>query len=177
MQNVDGTITVDWKTTAENNIKKYVVEKSADAINFNTIGTKNILMNNGTAATYNFKDEFPFEGKNFYRIKIEYLNGDIKYSHVVKIAIDKTVPGISLYPNPIVGRSLNLYFAPQFFGNYNITIVNEIGQTIWSGKILCDNNSGRKFSVELPKNIAAGKYHLSMSDSSGKSFKTALLLL
>ena len=177
VRNIDGTIAVNWKTTAENNIKKYVVEKSVDDITFNAIGTKDILINNGAEATYIFKDEFPFAGNNFYRIKIEYLNGAIKYSEVVKIAIDKIVSGISLYPNPTVGRSLNFYFDHQFFGNYNIKLVNQVGQTIWASKIFCDNNIGRKFTVELPKNIAAGKYHLSLSGNGGKSFKTYLILL
>ncbi|MCY7293593.1 MAG: hypothetical protein LH615_15555, partial [Ferruginibacter sp.] len=177
VRNVDGTIAVNWKTMAENNIREYVVEKSADAITFNAISTKNALMNNGAEANYGFNDVLPFDGNNFYRIKIVSLNGEVKYSNVVKVAPLKNDSDISVYPNPITGRSLNLNFATQFFGSYKIVLINEAGQKIWTSRILYNGNSGGKIRLELPKNIAAGNYRLTLFDKEGKSFKIALMLL
>ncbi len=177
VRNVDGTIGVNWKTTAENNIREYIVEKSADGRIFNTITTKNALMNNGAEANYGFNDVLPFDGNNFYRIKIVSLNGEVKYSNVVKLAPLKKDSDISVYPNPITGRTLNLNFTTQFFGSYKIVLINEAGQKIWTSRILCNGNSGRKIRLEIPKNIAAGNYHLTLLDKEGRSFKIALMLL
>lgn len=177
VRNVDGTIAVNWKTAAENNIMEYIVEKSADAIIFNTKNTKNALMNNGAETNYGFKDMLPFDGNNFYRIKIASLSGAIKYSEVVKVSPLKNVSGISMYPNLVTGRLLNLYFTTQIFGNYKIVLINEAGQQVWTSRILYNNNSGGKIRVELPKNIDAGNYHLTLFDKEGRSFNIALILL
>ena len=177
VRNVDGTINIKWQATIENNIREYIVEKSADAITFYTIHTKNALINNGSNANYFFKDMLPFDGDNFYRIKITTLNGTVKYSKVVKVGPIKNVEEINVYPNPVTGRSLNLYFANLSFGNYDIVLINEAGQQVWTSKILFSYSSGGKIKLELPTNVAAGKYYLSLLDKDGRSFKITLMLL
>ncbi len=177
IRNDDASITLNWKTIAENNIREYVVERSANAISFNAIKMQTAMLNNGAESNYSFKDLSALEGTVFYRIKITALSGAVTYSNVVKMTGLKTGAGVSVYPNPVTAKLMNVYFTSPSFGNYNISLVNTAGQQIWTGKILYNNNSGNKITVELPENIAAGKYYLSLSGKDGKSFKTVVMVL
>lgn len=177
IRNVDNSISLNWKTNAENNVATYTVEKSADGITFNAIAAKNAAMNNGMDAAYTIKDMLPFEGNNFYRIKIIFLNGTVKYSEVVKLASIKNATEMMAYPNPIAGRILNLYIGKQLLGNYQLILTNGVAQQVWSSKILYSHNNGNKITVELPKTLAAGNYQLTIMEKDGSSFKIALVLL
>ncbi|MBC7936367.1 MAG: hypothetical protein H7Y86_13535 [Rhizobacter sp.] len=176
-RSVDGTIAIKWKNVAENNTKEYILEKSADAILFTTLTTKTALMNMGTEANYGYNDMLPFEGNNFYRIKIVALNGAIKYSEIVKVALLKNAPAISIYPNPLKGRLLNIHFTSSMFGDYNIALINKAGQQVWTSSILYNTGSGNNIQLVLPKNLIAGGYHLNIIDKEGKSYNIALMLL
>lgn len=176
-RNTDNSISVNWINASENNVMEYVVEKSADARNFNAIHTEAAEKNNGNNANYNYKDVYPFNGNNFYRIKIKSLNDIVKYSAIVKVAPVKNMSDISVYPNPVTEKLLSLHFGNKSYGSYKIALINEAGQQIWSSSILYNNNSAGKITVALPTNLAAGNYNLTLFDKKGKTFKTLLIIL
>ncbi len=177
IRNVDNSISLNWKTNAENNVATYTVEKSADGITFNAIAAKNPAMNNGMYAAYSIKDRLPFEEDNFYRIKIIFLNGSVGYTRVVKLALLKKTADISIYPNPARGKTFTLYIGKQMRGNYHLLLSNSTGQKVWSSQVLYNHNNGNKIMIELPENLAAGNYQVMLLDMEGFVFKTAVLLL
>jgi hypothetical protein len=176
-RNTDVSINTNWKTAMENNIKSYTIERAKDDMIFNTIATKDIVANNGSTANYSFKDNNALEGINFYRVKINALNGEMTYSNVVKVEALKTKTFISLYPNPVSGRTLSLNFTGSASINYQAVVVNEVGQRIWTGSVYKDNSIGGKISLTLPKGIAAGNYVLLLYDKNGKSLSLPFILL
>ena len=93
-----------WATTHEINVKEYLLERSANAINFKTI---NRQKPNGTPAAngnYQYLDERVDQLKAdalYYRIKQTDNDGSHSYSSVVKIAMpNKAVTPTLVYPNP-----------------------------------------------------------------------------
>lgn len=177
IRNDDQSISVNWVNAAENNINNYIVERSVDSSTFNEISRKSAYLNNGGNATYSYKDMLPIEGYNFYRIKMVFSNGTVKYSAVVKVAPITKASEIAVFPNPVSDRTLNIYFTKPYYGSYETLLINSRGQKVWSSKILYSNNSTGKLTVELPPNTASGIYQLILLDKDGKKTKITIMLL
>ena len=168
----DKNIIVNWKTENEINIKQYELERSSDGISFDKINTQNARANYGKGAAYAHKDEGSLLGVNFYRVKAINENGQFQYSIIVKVSAAQTLPGISVYPNPIVDGKVNIYFTNNTAGNYTIQIANSIGQVVYRSRwnIPAGNNirtidNGPRFKPwAIP-----GVYQLSIFSEKGDS--------
>jgi hypothetical protein len=92
---------LEWKTSAEENVKDFVIERSMNGVSFQTIGVihaKNIL----SGASYSFMDNIPDKAQTYYYrlISID-KNGDQKKSGLIVIEYKQYVfNAFSLYPNP-----------------------------------------------------------------------------
>lgn len=90
-------VKLSWNTENELNLQHYEVEKSIDGITYAQIATvaaKGNLQNSYTAV-----DDKPFNGINYYRLKIIDKDGSYKYSTILKIDFTKKYL-ISILPNP-----------------------------------------------------------------------------
>ena len=97
---------------------------------------------------------------NFYRIKSVYKDGSQKYSSIIKVASGKTAAGsIIIYPNPIKGNVINLQFTNQVSGLYQVRLINNAGQMIFSNKITI-NGSNTIQSVNTNKELKGGLYQV-----------------
>ncbi len=93
-------VRLDWQTNNENEITKFIIERSADGSTFEQIGSS--LSNNISGINnYSFNDIQPLLPINFYRIKLIDAAGKITYTEVRKINFDKNGIDISIYPNPV----------------------------------------------------------------------------
>src|SRR5690606_15854129 len=81
------SVSVSWNVAAENAIQYYVVEHSSNGSSFIQTGTVAATANNGGSASYSFADASALTGDNFYRIKSIGVNGEVKYSGIVKVSI------------------------------------------------------------------------------------------
>jgi hypothetical protein len=159
----DNLVKVDWQTANENNIKVYTLEKSGDGNNFSSIG--NILADNLSVNKYSFTDNYPFNGYNYYRIKSEDSENNLKYSEVLKIFVGKGSGTVKVFPNPLIGNFINLELVNQPADSYQIRVRNEFGQVVISKKI---EYAGGSFNLTLnmPLNIPHGMYQLEVSGAS-----------
>jgi len=100
--NDDGFL--QWKTENEINTSVFIVERSTDANNYSPIGT--ILASNTTGVhRYAFTDPNITslgEATVYYRLRQVDLDGRIKYSGIVTLAIEDKKITIQLYPNPVM---------------------------------------------------------------------------
>jgi Lamin Tail Domain/Secretion system C-terminal sorting domain/Bacterial Ig-like domain len=92
----DNTVKLRWKSAEELNSREYIVQRSADGLNFSSIGT---VAAKGAAAEYILVDAHPVAGDNYYRLKPVDLDGKFIYSKVVKINFGR-LPAIRISPNP-----------------------------------------------------------------------------
>jgi hypothetical protein len=100
----DGDVNeLEWVTATELNNELFVIERSADAINFVELGT---VDGNGTTnyeITYNFTDFTPIQGVNYYRLKQIDFDGTFEYSSIIAVEVEGGVTKTSivkLHPNP-----------------------------------------------------------------------------
>ncbi len=86
-----------WEAGEQQNIDRYIVEKSIDGIRFNSIGTVAL----GNHSRYQFRDTFSLTGTCFYRLKMMDRAEGFNYSTILKFTGKSGSPVISIYPNPV----------------------------------------------------------------------------
>jgi hypothetical protein len=96
-----GNIQLTWVDTNNQNTQIFQIQRSIDSLNFQTIGTLDVL---DGKSDYGFVDQPEEAGKYYYRIRIVSNYGDVVYSnvidalHEVQVMFDK----IEVFPNPAV---------------------------------------------------------------------------
>lgn len=100
--NDGGKAKLNWMTYAEENNKGFVIERSIDSRNWKQIGFVASAADGGNSSeelTYDFFDNAPVSGDNFYRLKQTDIDNKFTYSEVRTIAFGHNNT-ISIYPNP-----------------------------------------------------------------------------
>jgi hypothetical protein len=156
----------------EQNIKKYLVEKSADGQLFAAINTTTADNRNSNNKAYSRVDSNAFAGNNFYRIRSIGRDGESGWSEVVLVKGDAVATGIRIYPNPVSNDNFTLEINSGITGKYGVRLINSLGQTIWSNTI---NYTGGVLveNISPAGSLVPGLYQLQLtiSGSSTKMFK------
>ena len=84
---------------AENNSKDFEIEKSTDVNNFYLIGKMKAAGHSNKLLNYVFEDQ-EIEPSNFYRIRMNDLNGQSKLSKVILVNDNNTDQSLALLKNP-----------------------------------------------------------------------------
>lgn len=164
-QNSD--IALEWTVENEVNIVKYDVEKSTDGRTFSSVNTTMVTAGRNAANSYKWTDTKVIPGNNIYRIKWYDLNGTIKYSQLVNVAIERKVIPFTIYPNPIKGSNIHLQFANQPSGNYKFSVISSNGQLVWSTELFISSGSKTR-ELKVDTYLPPGMYSLQI----GGSFNT-----
>ncbi len=159
-------VQIDWTNATESDMSAYVIERSADGINFSTIGQSAPRSNQFDKVSYTFVDAAPLAGTNFYRIKAIELSGKNVYSKALRVDLGSSPKGISLYPNPVHGSVINIGFTAQK-GQYSLNVLNAAGQIVYRQAL---NHAGGNMSqsVSLPASMKAGVYNVLISGDNYK---------
>jgi predicted RNase H-related nuclease YkuK (DUF458 family) len=158
---INKNIRVEWNAENEINITQYVIERSNDGQHFVQVKSVTATTHNNHISAYNWLDENVFEGNNYYRIKSIGINGDIKYSTIMKVYIGTDIPEIELTTNVITNNSVIFKMNSMPRGMYSINLVNNLGQVMYSKKINRENGSSTE-NIRLTKNFITGIYHLNI---------------
>lgn len=170
-QQSGAVIEVSFSTTNEINMLSYEVEESKDGSNF-TKGT-NLEAKHGVTNNYTWVDIAVNNGSNYYRIKAIEKNGEVKYSQVVKINIDKQGSGFTVYPNPVKNRTINLQLTNIEKGIYTVKIANNLGQEIASEVL--NHNGGSATQIISIGNAQTGRYNMIITNGVTKVTKTVIV--
>lgn len=152
-------VKLNWEVAAEINIRNYEVQRSADGINFITIGTISAKANSSNGNNYGLSDATAPSKILFYRIKSVETNGESKYSSIIKVSAGDVKQGFTIVSNPIENGVINLQFTNQQAGSYKIKVINNSGQNIITQNV---NHAGGNNNqlVNLPATTAAGIYRV-----------------
>ena len=154
-------VQVEWTAQQENNIDRYEVERSQNGQQFIKLGSVEAKGNSSVVINYNLFDPAPLGGVNFYRIKIIEA-GKITYSQVMKVTISNGATLITIYPNPLKGKTIVLQMNNLQKGNYTITLSNGLGQQLLH-KVIEHPGGSATSTIEPSKVLAAGVYLLRLS--------------
>ncbi|WP_199120868.1 T9SS type A sorting domain-containing protein [Pedobacter sp. ASV28] len=133
----------------------YELERNTDGRNFVKIAS---IKANGKASNYNYTDESPGFGGNYYRLKLIEENGNAQYSQIVNANVKSLTDfSVAAYPNPVV-ETLYGNINGKTEKNATVTLLDINQKTI---KKIAVTDS--KFSINM-KNMAVGVYLLKYSD-------------
>ncbi|MBS1495927.1 MAG: alpha/beta fold hydrolase [Bacteroidetes bacterium] len=161
-------VKLHWLTTNEVNTSNFVIEHSANAITWQPIG--NVASANTNSADYNFTDQNPVNGYNYYRLKMLDKDGAFTYSAVQAIYFDDVIQAFTLSPNPAVSMVV-IHFA-QPVNNAVITLMDAQGR-----KLSEKNYNGMAVTnYNMPVlNLPAGVYFITISTA--KQLSTQRLVI
>lgn len=89
-----------WTTAQENNISRYVVERSQNGQQFTALQAL-AAKGNQLYNAYQIDDVRPLAGNNFYRLRIEEKDGTVRYSKLVRLQAANNTAGFAVWPNPV----------------------------------------------------------------------------
>jgi hypothetical protein len=155
-------IVLQYEALNEREMQGYAVERSADGTVFNKLGEQQPV--NGTSVTnrYNYTDNNPLAGVNYYRIKGSSVNGQLQYSNVITVKTGSMMPLVTVAPNPVVGKVLNLKLSQLTKGSYKMIVSDVAGRTIFSKEMVYDGVNAI-IKTTLPSALKTGNYYVRLS--------------
>ncbi len=159
---LDSKSMINWSTASEGGTDYFVIERSADKVNFSEIGRVEAQGYSYQEKDYVFVDGDPILGQNYYRLKSVDFDGSLDYSEIRVLEFDARSMNRSyskVYPNP--SNSSELKVIPAFDGA-NLEIRNSYSAILYSE---ADLKRDELFALS-DLNLAAGAYFLSLSSTS-----------
>jgi hypothetical protein len=134
-----------WTTTQEVNVSNFIVERSSDGVQFQSIGNRAAQQGYSGNNDYSFTDSLPAP-TSFYRLKMTDLDGTFSYSPVREVNSAVAV-SISCYPNPVV-NSVNIRIDDPKPAVYRYSVVTTDGRILQAGVIEA-GGAGQQISLNL----------------------------
>jgi hypothetical protein len=131
--------------------------------------------NAGGTASYSYNDLQPYAGVNYYRVKAVSTSGAVSYTTVVKLAPANEKAPFSVSPNPVKDKMIRLQAVAQAPGDYKVQLINNAGQVVYKGLISVSGSTYVQ-RIQLPANIAAGNYRLSVTDADGHTQAQSIII-
>lgn len=145
-------VQVNWTTASELNNDYFMVQRSANGIEFENLGKIEGAGSKSSATTYQFIDENPLPDVSYYRLRQTDFDGKTTFSNVV--SVNFSASEFSLYPNPVT-YGIDVTLSRK--GDYVLT--NNLGV------IVMRISNANKFEVS---SLAPGVYTVRSSDGSVK---------
>lgn len=169
--NSSQSIDLHWQTCSEQNSSLIFVQKSSTGKNFSTIGFVKAQGSSNAIVDYKFKDNSPFHGTNYYRLKMVDINGTYEYSSTLNIQFDKVDSKIVFYPNPF-NEYLKFSMTETAENDLNeLMIYNSTGILVFSSKL-----SGIKGTLKTDE-LPTGFYTYSLLINKEKVLSDKLVLI
>lgn len=157
---------LNWVTENETSAKCFVVERSGNGNDFDSIGVVSCV-NNAQMTTYSFCDHNPSNGNNYYRLR-EVDNDDVfRYSQIISLDFSIAAEKMEIFPNPasaVVNYTVNSHVADvvtvQIF-NLAGVLISVREESIGAGA----NQQAMAIS-----NLHAGQYILKVTGKQGLQF-------
>ena len=148
-QLVKDKVELEWITAFEQNVEKFEIERSADAIHFDPIATVPAKGNSSENIHYNFDDIEPLTGISYYRLKSSDRDASFTYSDMITIRNVVVVPPFHITPNPAVNT---IKVVAESAGKY--ILINESGLIVKEVQLSAGNQE------IAPGILPSGTYYL-----------------
>jgi hypothetical protein len=115
VQRENAFLNLKWTTLSEKNNQYFIVERSKNGIDFDSIGSVSAIGFSQTKHDYSFLDHQPLQGINYYRIKQIDNDGKFTYSFVLVFyfKLDLNSKSAIISPNP-ANKEISIYIeSPQ----------------------------------------------------------------
>jgi len=121
---------LSWETTLEDSLSHFVIQRSRDFYDFETIAEIPAGLLTSTGQSYSFTDETPLRGNNIYRIKAVRRGSGYTYSNLLTLPFPAP-PDVLLNPNP-AGNQFQLTLRRPQSESVRFELFNANGQRLLS---------------------------------------------
>jgi type IX secretion system substrate protein len=160
----DSQVALQWTTDNEQRGRIYEVQKSADGMDFTTIGK---VASDGIRqiGTYDFGYSIPLlnGGELYFRLLIRDADGNLAYSEIRKIDLESISEGVFLYPNPS-DQWINIMIRRPGSGNWNVEILSAMGNLVQTSRF----NNTQLARIVFNKRLSPGSYFARVTDVQGQ---------
>ncbi|MCP4442067.1 MAG: T9SS type A sorting domain-containing protein [Aureispira sp.] len=163
-------VELNWSIDNMVNVSHFEIERSADGINFETIGSITITPNN----YYTYLDASPLNGQSYYRLKIVDEDTSFEYSPIQSVELS-TNKLFEIAPNPITDNTLRVRIATEASTQLQLKVFNTLGQKVWQKEVTNTQDGINYYQLSMPK-LATGQYILQVSDKQGKQQQQRFIL-
>ncbi len=158
------SILANWHTSTELNTSSFAVQHSIDGIHFATVGV--VKATGSGANNYQFTDNNPTNGTNYYRLQSIDKNGSSGYSKVVSVSFTAKTNKYLVYPTIIRSGIVNIRTSDAVAGKAVVRLVDLNGKTLQTTNITIASGSNVvPFKVNA---VAKGSYILQVENATDK---------
>jgi len=150
-------VLLNWSTAAEYNSAAFEIERSADGVTYQKIGTLPAAGNSNVVKNYNYLDNSATE-LNYYRLRMTDLNGDARISNIVVIKNPGLQQDATVIENPFIDN-ISIRFAKIPKGKIAVSLTDMTGKLIVTGNYSQPASSLLYFNT-AGKIISSGIYIL-----------------
>lgn len=166
------TVELKWQASLEVNTQLFEIQHADLRGIFATIGVVSAANTAGNN-NYQFLDESPLVGINYYRLKMIDKDGNINFSQVISVKAGDETGDLQLYPNP-ARQVATLKFKSQFAGTYTIILTNISGQIIKRFDFAAVQGAN---TIKINVNAyAAGSYQVTLFSKTGNKKQAVQLI-
>lgn len=145
-----------WITESEINFDYFVLERSGDGYEFETVAKLKGKGSSSSRTEYAY-EEFTSTGLHYYRLKSVDLDGTTSFSNIIKLdGVEALSFNLAVvYPNPVSNRKLTLQFFDNDPGVAHIILTDQMGVRYPTQPVDSDSNQ-----LSVPESLAPGMYIL-----------------
>lgn len=145
---------LNWNTSSEQNSKSFDVEKSTDGVNYYPIGSVRAAGSSTSRKDYSLRDD-KLSAYNYYRLKMNDLDGKNKLSKIVLVRYDVKAQNVWVINNPF-NSFIDLRLAKDA-ARAKLQLVSANGAVVAEKSV---TNTSGIVHWQLAGNISAGSYIL-----------------
>lgn len=159
----DKFVALNWTTASEDGNASFSVERSADGVEFISLGEVSGAGTSRQAIDYTFNDEAPLRGQNYYRLRQNDFSGSYSYSDVVVVSFEGgNQIGLEVSPNPATDH-VRVQLTGEWLETARVMLTDLNGKMIADLKYVTTSS----FDVEL-SHLPAGIYQLQVTDGNNR---------
>ncbi len=166
----NGEIDVVWVAAGEENVVDYLVQRSMNGRDFQTIG-RVAGRKSGTTQSYQFVDRQPLSGTNYYRLEQVDIHQLSSLSKTVSASLGSvssaTKGEITVYPNPIEGHQteISILVPEEVRGAVQVSLLDMKGQSVYSQRHQAD--SQQIIRINPGRQLPTGMYIVNVISGEG----------
>ena len=160
-------VQLNWQTVSERNNDFFTVERSPDAVNWESLNNVLGAGSSSMLLSYSLVDNSPYLGISYYRLKQTDFDGDFSYSNSKSVQFDDFENEfIQIYPNPtndfviVIGNEFELK---------SVTIYNLLGENI-TESVTFKEGGNKKLVLDLSK-LNSGVFFIKTKTTINKIYK------
>lgn len=148
---VNSKVNITWSTATETNNSHFTIERSADGVHFNPIGTINGAGNSSDSRSYLFTDVSPLPRTSYYRLSQTNFDAHTEYMGVKRIE-NTSLKGFDVKILSGYSDKLVLQINTSANGYYHLSVVDMTGRKLKDESLNLGTGIFRK-EIELKPGI------------------------